>query len=61
MTTENFLLASLMVCGAFAMYPVLGTDPLPDAAPGDRADCFAHSEADVDESVSRAIVLSAAI
>jgi hypothetical protein len=61
MATENFLLASLIACGTFAMYPVLGTDPLPDAAQDDHPGDFAHADADVDEAVRRAILLSVAI
>jgi hypothetical protein len=61
MTTENFLLASLMVCGVLATYPLLGTDPLRDSVPDDGTDGSAHCEAGADEAVGRAILLAATI
>lgn len=61
MATESFLLASLMVCGTCAMYPVIGMDPLRDAAQDDWADRCSQPDADMDEAVCRAILLAVAI
>lgn len=60
MTSEQFLLASLMVCGTFAMDPPLGSDPMS----GIGADTTGRTQSDGDDAqdaLQRAILMSAMI